>query len=187
MTEEQEKMIVENQKLIGFVINKMNLNFKFNELVDLGMIGLIKGVKKFDKKKRVRASTYLYHCIQAEISLYLRTLNTKKRGAGYKTVSLDQEVCIGNRNIALLDMIADDKTHIEDEIVKNELMTELHEKINCLCEREKNIICHTFGILEFKKMSQCEIANKYKISQPEVSRLVRNILKKIRKELKDYA
>lgn len=66
-------------------------------------------------------------------------------------------------------------------------MTELHEKINCLCEREKNIICHTFGILEFKKMSQCEIANKYKISQPEVSRLVRNILKKIRKELKDYA
>lgn len=187
MTEEQEKLVLENQKLIGLVINRKHLKFKFNELVDVGMIGLLKGTKRFDETKGFKASTYLYSCIQSEIYHYLKFNNAQKRGRDYQTISLDQELNIKDNNVYLSDFIADEKVDIEKEIERNELINLVYKKINNLNERDKAIICHNFGILGFEKMKQKEIAKSSGISQTQVSRIIYYRLKKIKEELKDYA
>lgn len=186
MTEAQEKLVLENQGLIGLAIKKLGMTYRYEELSDVSIVGLVKGAKNFDKTKGFKASTYLYSCIKTEIYNYLRFSNTRKRGRSYQTISLEQEVCIGDRNVCVSDLIADEKVNIEESIIRCELINKIYEKINKLTDRDKNIICHSFGILGFKKMNQREIASELKISQVQVSRIIQNRLKKIRRELKDY-
>ena len=61
-----EKEIFENENLIYFVLKQKNLSPE--EFYDLGMIGLIKGIKSFDPSKGYARSTYLVACIKNEIN-----------------------------------------------------------------------------------------------------------------------
>ena len=182
--ETQEKLIVENQKLVGFIINKHNLKHKFDELVDVGMIGLVKGVKTFDKTRGIKANTYLCHCIETEIFNYLRPFNTLKRGKNVQTVSLDLKVYIGNNEVSLYDFITDDSYNIEDMIIKKEEILELRKSLDILTDVEKYILFHSYEIDDYKKLTQYELASNIKKSQAQVNRILKNAIKKLRKELK---
>ena len=50
---EQEKMWLENQALVGFMINKLNLQNQYSdyeELQEVGLIGLYKAVNTYNKE-----------------------------------------------------------------------------------------------------------------------------------------
>lgn len=185
MTIEQERIILDNQKLIGFVIKKLHLGFRFDELKDIGMIGLIKGVKSFDESKGYKPSTYLYQCIRNEIGNFLRHEQTSSCSNGLPTISLD-EVISEDNNLTLKDIIKDKNIDIENDLMNKELICKVYEQINNFKERDKEIICHYFGVLGFEHLKQKQLSKKFNISQTQVSRIINKALKKIKKELQDY-
>ena len=78
--EEQEKIILENQKLVYYLVKKFNVvPDNYEDFVSVGTIGLIKGINSFNIEKGARLSTYVSRCIDNEILMHLRA--TKKLGA----------------------------------------------------------------------------------------------------------
>lgn len=185
MTEAQEKLVLENQGLIGLAIKKLGMTYRYEELSDVSIVGLVKGAKNFDKTKGFKASTYLYSCIKTEIYNYLRFSNTRKRGRSYQTISLEQEVCIGDRNVCVSDLIADEKVNIEEEIIKNEQLKLIEKFIKELCKKEQYILIHKFGLNNAKKMTEKEIAKNLNLSQPQINRILHKTIEKIRRKLND--
>lgn len=183
MTEEQEKLVLENKGLIGFVIKKMGLGYKYEELVDVLIIDLIESVKSFDSKKGIKPSTFLTLCITNRTINYLRNSKAKKRGRDYQTMSLDQEICIGNNNVYISDLIADERINIEEEIIKREQFKGIKESIKKLKEKERYILIHKFEINGAKKLTEREIAKDLNISHSQVNYRLHKALEKIRKDI----
>lgn len=167
-----------NRNLIYHVLKKNNLYYRKEELYDLGLIGLTKAINTYNNDKGIRFSTYAYTCIQNEIKQELRKENGIKRKANNCTISLNKEINCANDNIELQDLIQSN-TNIEEEYEKKETIKELYININKLNKREKKLICYYYGI-NCDKKNQEELSIMYNISQAQVSRRIKAILKKLR-------
>ena len=73
-----------------------------------------------------------------------------------------------------------------DKFEKAEGVKELHEAIHSLPDRECKIICLLYGIGESRSYRQKEVAERFGLSQSYISRLEKNILKKMKIKLKNY-
>ncbi len=71
-------LIIDNEKLVHSIVNKYNGYFDKDDLFQVGMIGLIKASKNFDKTIGVKFSTYAYTYIFGEINSYIRENNNLK-------------------------------------------------------------------------------------------------------------
>ena len=71
--EAMETLVTENDALIRFVVKKFSGRGKeYEDLYQLGRIGLVKAVEKFDSHFEVRFSTYAVPVIMGEIRRFLR-------------------------------------------------------------------------------------------------------------------
>lgn len=69
----RNQIIEENTGLVGLVAKRyINRGVDYEDLFQIGMIGLIKSVDKFDISHNVRFSTYAVPMIIGEIKVYLR-------------------------------------------------------------------------------------------------------------------
>lgn len=178
--QQYHKLVMENEKLVYYVINKLNLKRYTDELYDVGVIGLCKAGRKFDSECGYKFSTYAISCIKNEIYVYIR--NNKKY---FNNISLDNEIFIlNNENITFKDYIKDD-IDIEKEIIEKDRYKRLYESINKLDDKEKYIILHLYSLNGYKKMTQIELAKNFKLSQASVSRQLGKILKKLKKFMED--
>ena len=169
----RDEMIIDNQNLIYFVLKKLNLYDKREELFDVGMIGLIKGVDSFDAQKGT-ASTYLYRCIYTTILMEVR----KKRPI---TISLDTPIS-NIENLTFQDIIIDDFNFVEN-ILKQDQIKQIYSALDKLSFKEKDIITKTFGLFNTKQYKQKEIAKLYGYSQSYKSRIIENAKRNIKKEI----
>ncbi len=175
MNEEQQKIVLENLRLVTLVIKKLNVNYDFNDLTSVGLIGLCKGAKSFDPSKGYKASTYLTRCIQNEIFYYFRSI----RKPTNNTVSIDTPIA---DNLTLEDTIADD-FDIEKNMIEKDQINIAKMAMQSLNEKEKIVVVHRYGIDGAKKLTQEQLAKKLNTSQATVSRLYSHAIKKIKKEL----
>jgi len=82
--EEKQKIVLENTPLVKKVASKIFFKLpkdsaiEFDELVNTGIIGLIKAIDRYDKEK-AKFSTYAYIKIRGEILDYLRSLHIVPR------------------------------------------------------------------------------------------------------------
>lgn len=76
--EEARNILIErNLRLVAHVAKKYsNSKVDQDDLISIGTVGLIKGVKSFNVEKGARLSTYVSRCIDNEILMHLRA--TKK-------------------------------------------------------------------------------------------------------------
>lgn len=170
MTREQDKLVMDNMKLVYFLVNK---NFYLNEdFIEVGMIGLIKGIKSYDESKGFKLSTYLSKCIINEINMYLRH-NAKRSN----DVSLDN---MHDENLNYHDLFEDEKVNIEEDLIKSDEMKRLYNSIKKLSYNEQYIIIYSFGLYNKNKLTQREIADNLGYSQCHISRLYKRILKKLK-------
>lgn len=166
-----DQMILDNEKLVYYIINS---RFKGNtDLYDLGLIGLIKGVKSFDPTKGYNLSTYLTKCITNEILMTFR----KRNPLNYDYKSLDE--CWDN-GVSLEDVIPDDQPELIDKLINEDNLTKMYCLINNLDDRDKFIVCSMYGVNGYKKITQWDIAKQLNVHQTYVSRLCKKILKKLR-------
>jgi RNA polymerase sporulation-specific sigma factor len=180
-SEEARNVLVErNLRLVAHVVRKYeNTGEDMEDLISIGTIGLIKGIKTFDDGKGVKLATYVSRCIDNEVLMHLRNLKKKRNEVSiYDPIGYDKE---GNE-ISLIDILAEDN-EIVDMVDMKMQGEKILSHIDVLSTRERQIIEMRYGIFNGMKEPQREIAKKLGISRSYVSRIEKRALKKLIREL----
>lgn len=216
-----EKMIELNNGLIWSIAKRFTgRGYELEDLYQIGCIGMIKSIKKFDFKFGVKFSTYAVPYILGEIKKFLRddgiikvsrsikelgikikeiekeyvlkkgeSISVKKLSdllkvsevdivsaieASKQVESINEEVYEDGKSTKIDKIVSDrdEQGKIIDKIVLNEM-------VNSLKERDKKIILLRF----YKEKTQTQVAKILGISQVQVSRIEKRILKDLKNKL----
>lgn len=221
--EARDRVIAENVGLVWSIVRRfMNRGHEMEDLFQIGSIGLMKAIDKFDSTYEVKFSTYAVPMITGEIKRFLRDdgmikvsrslkesaikirsvreryqnelgrdptfeeleeeLNLDKEDiimameTGTEVESLYKTIYQGDGSpIYLIDKLAETKDESEDLVDK----LALREIIASLDDKEQEII----RLRYFKDRTQTDIAKELGISQVQVSRMEKRILKIMRERL----
>ena len=176
----RDKLIEHNLRLVAHVVKKYeHTRNDTDDLISIGIIGLIKGIDTYSHKHNTRLATYCARCIDNEILMYFR--NDKKNN---KNISIDESIGFdkdGNE-ITFMEILKTPKPDfIEDIHIKNNIKL-LKKYINVLSEREKTIIIKRYGLNNTEALTQKQIAKELKISRSYVSRIEKRALTKLLRE-----
>ena len=174
----RDKLIEHNLRLVVFLAKKYeNTKVDLEDLVSIGTIGLIKGIKTFSMDKNIKLATYASRCIDNEILMYLRKNKKVKT-----EVSLDESLSYdpdGNE-LHLEDILgtsADIVTKgLEDETERAMMI----EEIKKLDPRDRDIIILRYGLMGKQEMTQKEVADLLGISQSYISRIEKKVIRKLK-------
>ena len=177
------KLIEHNLRLVAHIAKKYeNTNEDKDDILSIGIIGLIKGIDSFKMDQNSKLSTYCSRCIENEILMTLRCVKNKKNYVYlYESIGEDKE---GNP-IELIDLIKDDQPSILDQMIHDYKIKELRESLNILSSRELEIINLRYGLNGKKPLTQKEIAKNMSISRSYVSRIEKRALMKLYLYLKN--
>ena len=175
----RNSLIEHNLRLVSHIAKKYNSKYENDDLISIGIIGLIKAIDSFSKEKGTKLTTYAAKCIENEILMYFRS--SKKNN---NVISLNDSIGFdkdGNE-IELIDVIkTPDLDYIENLNLKDNLKS-LLKYINILTDREKIIIFKRYGIFNHNELTQKEIAKELNISRSYVSRIEKRALTKLLRE-----
>jgi len=174
-------LIEHNLRLVVYISRRFeNAGVSLEDLVSIGTIGLIKAVNTFDPEKNIKLATYASRCIENEILMYLR-----RTGKSKTEVSFDEPLNVdwdGNE-LLLSDILGTEEDeifeHLEDEVNRRLL----HQAMDRLTPREKQIIEMRFGLHTGEEMTQKDVADFLGISQSYISRLEKKIIGRLRREI----
>lgn len=214
------KIIEENKGLIWSIVKRfLGRGYEKEDLYQIGSIGFIKAIRRFDFEFNVKLSTYAVQYMIGEIKKFLRddgiikiSRSTKELGVKIRELERDSlsktgesisisemakilkvtedEICTsieankviesinqelkegGNQKIDIIVVSNDDQNKLIDKIT----VLELIKKLNI---REKQLITLRY----FKEKTQMQVAKIMGISQVQVSRIERKILRELREKL----
>ncbi|MBP1949508.1 RNA polymerase sporulation sigma factor SigF [Virgibacillus litoralis] len=213
----RDTLVEKNMRLVWSVVQRfINRGYDPDDLFQIGSIGLIKSIDKFDLTYDVRFSTYAVPMIIGEIQRFIRDDGsikvsrslkeignkirkkrdelTKDFGRSPTVLEIAEALDISSEEvvhaeeaaksphsihetvfendgdpITLLDQIADQDTKWFDKLT-------LQEAIRGLNERERLIVYLRY----YKDKTQSEVAERLGISQVQVSRLEKKILREMK-------
>lgn len=219
----RDLLVTENMGLVWSIVRRFaNRGYELDDLSQIGSIGLLKAIDKFDLSFDVKFSTYAVPMITGEIKRFLRDDGMikvsrslketatkvrvareqleKKLGreptleelsekievsveeivmaldAGAEVESLYKTIYKGDGSaIYLIDKLKQNKNNNEEIINK----IAIKEVLESLDEKERNLI----DLRYFKNKTQTDIAKRLGISQVQVSRLEKKILKTMRERM----
>lgn len=177
--EYREKIILGNYRLVVHIAQKyVRENFSLEDLVSIGIIGLIKAVDGYDTSKGAGFGTYAARCINNEIYM------TFRRYKSWSSIN-DEYVKFKDGNKISLEETLSDNKNMEDEIVDSIVLEEnigiLKEIIKNMNNRNSQIILDYYGI-ERPRLNQVQIAEKYHISRESVSRIIKKVLNDLKQQ-----
>ena len=140
----RNKLIEHNLRLVVFLAKKYdNTMYDLEDLVSIGTIGLIKGVKTYKLDKNIKLATYASRCIDNEILMFLRKNKKRKTEISFEdSINLDSE---GNE-LHLEDVFGTEDNIVEKEyesIVDKECLI---NEIENLSKRDKEILILRYGL-----------------------------------------
>ena len=178
----RDKLIEHNLRLVVFLAKKYeNTHVDLEDLVSIGTIGLMKGVKTFSADKNIKLATYASRCIDNEILMFLRK-NKKVKGevSFEESLSFDAD---GNE-LHLEDVLGTDSDIVtkplEDDYNKKTMLNEI-KKLN---KRDQQIIIMRYGLFNHPEKTQKEVADLLGISQSYISRIEKKVIKRIQSVVK---
>ena len=178
---EAKRLLIErNLRLVAHIAKKYSSEEELEDLISIGTIGLIKAVNTFTPARNIKLATYASRCIGNEILMYLRKSSNRRQEASIdEPLNTDWD---GNE-LLLSDVLGTDSdcvnARIEDETEKKLL----HDAVNHLTPRERQIMEMRFGLKGGREKTQKEVADEIGISQSYISRLEKRIIKQLREEL----
>jgi len=174
----KEELILHNLRLVAHIAKKYHTIYKdHEELISIGIIGLIKALLSYDTEKSIRLATYASRCIENEMLMSLRNAKKYQNDISlYEPIGTDRD---GNE-IVMLDVVnsetPDFAEQLEFQIQTEKIIKGVLEK---LTEREQTVIIHRYGLFYQEPVTQQEIASKLGISRSYVSRIEKKALKKL--------
>ena len=177
----RNKLIEHNLRLVVFLAKKYdNTMYDLEDLVSIGTIGLIKGVKTYKLDKNIKLATYA-RCIDNEILMFLRKNKKRKTEISFEdSINLDSE---GNE-LHLEDVFGTEDNIVEKEyesIVDKECLI---NEIENLSKRDKEILILRYGLNNKKEYTQKEVADMLGISQSYISRIEKKAIKRLKSLMK---
>lgn len=182
-TEAKNILIEHNLRLVAHIAKKYSNESNTDDLISIGIIGLIKGINTFDPEKNSKLATYIARCIENEVLMVMRS--NKKLSS---EVSLDE--CIGTdkegNNMTFSDILPADAVDVVDEISTKMDIQKLYRLMKlALTPMEIEILNWRYGLNNTKKKTQKEIADILGISRSYVSRIEKRALKKLRQRFEE--
>ncbi len=221
--EARDQLVLDNMGLIWSIVRRFQgRGSEMEDLFQIGSIGLLKAIDKFDLSYEVRFSTYAVPMITGEIKRFLRDdgmikvsrslkeMGIKARAAREAlTYSLGREPTVeeiaqkigaskeevaasmeagaeveslyksvqkqDESGLCLMDKI-EDQNQDHEKLLNHMVLEELIEQLG---DKEKEIILRRY----YENQTQTEIAKALNISQVQVSRLEKRILRQMREKL----
>ena len=146
-----ETLVSENSALIWSIVKRFkNRGYELDDLFQIGAIGFIKAVKRFDRSFDTKLSTYAVPYIIGEIKIFLRDDGMIKVSRGLKELNhkikiLEEKYEKNNEIIQMDKIIKELKISKEDYILAKNINSSI-ESINEYCfdnstkEKEEKII-----------------------------------------------
>ena len=184
--EARNTLIERNLRLVAHVAKKYSsTKIEQDDLISIGTIGLIKGIKSFNINNGTRLSTYVSRCIDNEILMHLRA--TKKLGAEVylnEPIGKDKD----DNVVTLQEVLENNERTIEEEVDIKLKIKNLYQKMkSILKDRERTILELRFGLGGKKPKTQHEIAKMMGISRSYVSRIETKAIGKLSKEFERWS
>lgn len=174
----RDKLIEHNLRLVVFLAKKYeNTKVDLEDLVSIGTIGLIKGIKTYSMDKNIKLATYASRCIDNEILMYLRKNKKIKTEVSFdESLSFDMD---GNE-LHLEDILGTDPDIVTRGLEENLNKRIVIDEINQLPPRDREIIVLRYGLLNGQEMTQKDVAELLGISQSYISRIEKKVIRRIK-------
>lgn len=173
----RDLLITHNIRLVIYEVMKKfrNTNCEAEDLVSVGILGLIKAVDNYKNDKNTKLTTYATRCIDNEILMYL--IKAKKL---LKQVSYNSELKYRDEYSMYLDALQKYDAEFIELIEDNNIIEMLKQIIEGLPKKERMVISLKFGLIDGICYSQTEISEKMNISQGYISKIIKRVLGQIR-------
>ena len=175
----RDLLIEKNLRLVAHIAKKYNNNKDLQgDLISIGTIGLIKAIDSYSLDKKTKLATYASKCIENEILMHLR--KNKKLNL---EVSLNEVIGVDRdgSEIVLEELIDNKEKPIIDQIYQKDNIDTFLNIFHILTPKEQDILSKRYGLNNYDKMTQNEIAKEYHISRSYVSRIEKKALIKLLK------
>ena len=174
----RDKLIEHNLRLVVFLAKKYeNTKVDLEDLVSIGTIGLIKGIKTYSLGKNIKLATYASRCIDNEILMYLRKNKKIKTEISFdESLSFDMD---GNE-LHLEDILGTDPDIVTKGLEEDLNKRIVIDEINKLNVRDREIIVMRYGLVTGEEKTQKEVAEILGISQSYISRIEKKVIKRIK-------
>lgn len=183
--EEKTKLAEDNINVVYHVAKTFgNTGIDSEELISIGLLGYAKALESYKTNRNTKFSTYAINCIKNEI-LYMLKKEKKHRAHNVslnKVLSTDKNGNDLQLEEILLNMDDSEQGGVETDLLEREKNNRIRDIIeNQLNEREQYVICHRYELLGKELKTQSEIAKEMGMSQANISKIEKNLLKKMSK------
>lgn len=175
-------LIERNLRLVAHIVKKyMNSGKETDEMISVGIVGLVKAVNTYNFEKGSRLATYAARCIDNELLMLMRGDRKLSREVSlYDPIGTDKE---GNE-ITLLSILEHEDEDIIDQLDKKQSLRKLSKILSkVLTPREYFVVIHRYGLYGHHETTQRELAEQLNISRSYVSRIEKKALEKLRLQL----
>lgn len=175
-------LIERNLRLVAHIVKKyMNSGKETDEMISVGIVGLVKAVNTYNFEKGSRLATYAARCIDNELLMLMRGDRKLSREVSlYDPIGTDKE---GNE-ITLLSILEHEDEDIIDKLDKKQSLRKLSKILSkVLTPREYFVVIRRYGLYGHHETTQRELAEQLNISRSYVSRIEKKALEKLRLQL----
>lgn len=208
-----EQLVSDNLKLVHACAHKFSsTGFDYDELYSAGCIGLVKAAKKFDTARGFQFSTYAVTVILGEIKQLFRENNPVKVSRSVKDLAvkakkisdklkltLNREPTVKEIATALnvsseeiaeafsacteLKSLDNDETVQRQLVINNEEALITHISLNLAIEKLDDTEQKIIKLRYFSDKTQSDTAKALGLTQVQISRMEKSVLKKLREKL----
>lgn len=175
-------LIERNLRLVAHIVKKyIHSGKETDELISIGIIGLVKAVNTYNFDKGSRLATYAARCIDNELLMLMRGDKKHSREVSlYDPIGTDKE---GNE-ITLLSIIEHNNEDVVEQLARKQSLQKLSKIISeVLTPREYFVVIRRYGLFGHSESTQRELASQLNISRSYVSRIEKKALEKLRHHL----
>ena len=175
-------LIERNLRLVAHIVKKyIHSGKETDELISIGIIGLVKAVNTYNFDKGSRLATYAARCIDNELLMLMRGDKKRSREVSlYDPIGTDRE---GNE-ITLLSIIEHNNEDVVEQLARKQSLQKLSKIISeVLTPREYFVVIRRYGLFGHSESTQRELASQLNISRSYVSRIEKKALEKLRHHL----
>ena len=179
----RDKLIEHNLRLVAHIAKRYsNSEQELEDLISIGIVGLIKAIDSFSAEKGFKISTYASNCVENEILMHIRATKKIKSEVSMNTIiGTDKD---GN-DMELVDTLDSESKDAIDTIYNKIMSEQVIKFINSkLTKREKYIMCSRYGLNGHIQKTQQQIADELGISRSYVSRIETKVQNKLKKYVK---
>lgn len=180
-TAAREALITHNLRLVSHIARKYTVpGYGADDLISIGVIGLIKAVNSFKPETGAALGTYAARCIENEILMTLRA-SRKYRG----DVSLQDSVgSDGEGNdITYMDILGTDADAVDEAVIRRVTLARVQQVLSSLPARERLVLEMRYGLADGRKHPQHEVARVLGISRSYASRVEKKAIALLREAI----